>query len=223
LTDNIPPIPPAPPVPEPAPPYLSQTYPPQPPEGYGQPAFQAPAQAAPPQYAPAGYPGQPQAYGQPQAPYPAQAYTVPGPYAQPPQGSYYQQPGQWASSVKQKPKASGYRIASGIVGIVLGSWLFIPSIAGLSNGSSTAFMALLILIAALGNVTAGIVLLANQRSRNQGPPVTSLSFAGLALLLGLIGLAVTYFGAALFVSSLLLATPVLIVMGLGLAKERRGA
>jgi hypothetical protein len=123
----------------------------------------------------------------------------------------------------RKPKASGYRIASGIVGIVLGFWLFIPSIAGFNHDSGTVFLAFLILIAALGNITAGIVLLAYQRGRSQGAPITSLSFAGFALLLGFIGLAVPYFGAALFVTTLILAAPVLIVMGLGLAKERRTA
>ena len=84
-------------------------------------------------------------------------------------------------------------------------------------------MSFLVLVAALGNVTAGIVLLANQRSRNQGQPITSLSLAGFAVLLGLIGLTVPIFGAALLVTSLLLAAPVLIVMGIGLSREKRGA
>jgi hypothetical protein len=53
--------------------------------------------------------------------------------------------------------------------------------------------------------------------------VTSLSFAGFALLVGLIGLAVPFYGPALFVSTLLLAAPVLIIMGLGLSREKRGA
>jgi hypothetical protein len=121
------------------------------------------------------------------------------------------------------PKSSGHRVASGIVGIALGTWLLVPSIAGISEGGGTAFMAFLILVAALGNITAGIVLLANQRRRSQGSPTTSLTFAGLALLVGLIGLAVPYFGVTLFVTSLLLATSVLIVMGLGMSREKRGA
>jgi hypothetical protein len=224
LTENISPVPPAPQVPEQAPQYQQTQYPSQqPPEDYGKPALQPPVQAPQPQYsAPYGYPGAQQAYGQPQGGYPTQGYPAPGPYAQPQQGTYYQQPGQWAPPGPLKSRSSGYRVASGIIGIVLGTWLLIPSVAGFGAGSSTAFMAFLILVAALGNVTAGIVLLANQRSRNQGSPITSLSFAGLALLLGLIGLAVTYFGAALFVSSLLLATPVLIVMGIGISREKRG-
>ncbi|MFF2245909.1 hypothetical protein ACFVTM_17210 [Arthrobacter sp. NPDC058130] len=193
MTENVPPVPPA-----PEHPYANWPQP-------GQGSYPSQGPYGPPQpYTPPGYGQQPPQY----APYPPQQY---------PPAAY------WPQASPLKPKTSGYRVASGIVGIVLGVWLFIPSIAGFSNGSSTAFMAFLVLVAALGNITAGIVLLANQRNRNQGPPVTSLSFAGFALLLGLIGLAVTYFGAALFVSSLLLATPVLIVMSLGLAKEMRTA
>ncbi|MFJ5693505.1 hypothetical protein ACIP9X_06585 [Arthrobacter sp. NPDC093125] len=48
----------------------------------------------------------------------------------------------------QKSKSSGFRVASGIIGIVLGTWLIVPSIAGFASGSSTASMAFLILIAA---------------------------------------------------------------------------
>lgn len=216
MNENIPPIPPAPQAPKPAPQYPSQPYPTQPPEGYGPPVYQAPPQA--PQYVAAGYQGQPQQYGQPQG------YAAPGPYPQPLNAPYPPQqyvPAPWAAG-RPKPKSSGYRVAAGIVGIVLGTWLFIPSIAGFSEGG-VGFMSLLILVAALGNITAGIVLLANQRNRNQGPPITSLSFAGLALLLGIIGLAVTYFGVALLVTTLLLAAPVLIVLGLGLSREKRGA
>ena len=219
MTENFPPIPPASQAPQ-----SSPQYPAPQPEGYGQPQFQAPIQEAPPQYAaPGGYPGQPQAYGQHQAVYPPQGYAAPGPSAQPVPGPYNQQLSQWGPAVSKGPKSSGYRVASGIVGIALGTWLFVPSIAGFSAGGGTAFMAFLILVAALGNITAGLVLLSNQRSRSHGSPITSLSFAGFALLLGLIGLALPYFGAALFLTSLLLATPVFIVMGLGLSREKRGA
>ncbi|XAS62573.1 hypothetical protein ACOM2C_03500 [Pseudarthrobacter sp. So.54] len=198
MTENIPPIPSA-PQPEgyasPAP--FGPTAGNAPPYGPPQPGVQAP---------PAPY-GQ-QQYAQPQyVPYPPQQYAPPAPWKMGP----------------PKPKSSGHRVASGIVGIVLGVWLLMPSIAGFSNGSSTAFMAFLVLVAALGNLTAGIILLANQRGRGPGAPITSLSFAGFALLLGLIGLAVSYFGAALFLSSLILAAPVLIVMGIGLSREKRSA
>lgn len=200
MTENIPPIPAAPQYAAP------QGYQSHGPDGpipgkelpYGQPR---PYTQAPPAYAQ-------QPYASPQyAPYPTQQY--------PPAS-------QWAPAGPSKPKSSGFRVAAGIVGIVLGTWLLIPSIAGFSEGS-TGFMAFLILVAALGNVTAGIVLLANQRGRSQGSPITSLSFAGFALLLGFIGLAVDYYGAALLVTTLLLAAPVLIVLGIGLSREKRGA
>jgi hypothetical protein len=197
LTENIPPVPPAPPHPHANWPQPGQgSYPSHGPDG--------PIPGNEPPYGPP-QPYTPPGYGQ--QPYPPQQYTVP----------------QWQLAAPAKAKSSGYRVAAGIVEIVLGTWLLIPSIAGFSNGSSTAFMAFLVLVAALGNIAAGIVLLANQRGRGQGSPITSLSFAGFALFLGLIGLAVTYFGAALFVSALLLATPVLIVMGIGLSREKRGA
>jgi hypothetical protein len=195
LTENNPPIPPAPQ-----------------PGGY-------------PSHAPSGViPGNEPPYGPPQpynqsspAPYGQQPYAQPQYTPYPPQ--QYAAP-QWQPT--QKSKSSGFRVASGIIGIVLGTWLLVPSIAGFASGSSTAFMAFLILVAALGNITAGIVLLANQRGRTRGAPITSLSLAGFALLLGFIGLWVEYFGAALLVSTLLLAAPVLIVMGIGLSREKRG-
>jgi hypothetical protein len=165
---------------------------------------------------------------------PPQPYAPPAPpaygqqqYLQP-QYAPYPPPQQYAPAMQWQPgpprmKSSGYRVASGIVGIVLGAWLIIPSIAGFQQTGGVIFMAFLILVAALGNITAGIVLLANQRNRTMGAPVTSLAFAGFAMLLGLLGLVVTYFGIALFVSCLLLATPVLIIMGIGLSRERVGA
>ena len=177
------------------------TYGPPQPQQYAPPGYGQPQYGPPPGY------GQQQQYAQPQyAPYPPQQYA---PAAQ------------WAPYPPPQVKSSGYRIAAGIVGIVLGAWLLIPACLGLGNSSSTAFMGLLVLIAALGSVTAGILLLVNQRGHGLGAPVTSLSFAGLALLLGFIGLAMPYFGMALFVSALILATPVVILMSIGLAKERR--
>ncbi|MDR6416982.1 hypothetical protein [Pseudarthrobacter sulfonivorans] len=84
-------------------------------------------------------------------------------------------------------------------------------------------MALLILLAALGNITSGILLLANQRNRTRWAPVTSMSTAGFVLLLGFMGLMIDYYGGALLVISLLLAGPVLILLGIGLAREKRNA
>jgi hypothetical protein len=129
----------------------------------------------------------------------------------------------WVRAKQPRAKSSGFRVAAGIIGIVLGVWLLVPSIAGFQNTGGVVFMAFLILLAALANITAGILLLVNQRSRTNGAPATSLSAAGSALLLGFIGVAVEYYGAALFVTSLLLAAPVLILLGIGLSREKRGA
>ena len=201
MTENIPPIPPAPQFDAP------RGYPSHRPDG--------PILGNVPPFGP------PQPYTQaPQAPYSQQYYAPPQFAPYPPQ--QYPPAAQWGPAGPLKPRSSGFRVAAGIVGIVLGTWLLVPSIAGFSEGS-TGFMAFLILVAAIGNITAGIVLLANQRGRSQGPPITSLSFAGFALLLGVIGLAVEYYGAALLVTTLLLAAPVLIVLGIGLSREKRGA
>lgn len=157
---------------------------------------------APPQYAPrppAGYPSLEQ------SPLPNAVYTK-APRGLDPEG----------------PGASGFRTAAGVVGIVCGVWFLVPSIAGFQNGGGDAFMAFLILVAALGNATAGIVLLVNRRQRGRRAPRASLGFAGFAMALGLIGTAVPYYGAALLVSAVALAAPVLIITGIGLAKEKRG-
>lgn len=117
-------------------------------------------------------------------------------------------------------KSSGFRVAAGIVSIVFGTLLLIPAVAGLRSGG-TAFMALLILIAALGNITSGILLLANQRSRTSWAPVTSMSAACIALILGLAGLTIDYYGVTLLLISLLLAVPVLLLLAIGIARDRR--
>ncbi|MDQ0664544.1 phosphoglycerol transferase MdoB-like AlkP superfamily enzyme [Arthrobacter ulcerisalmonis] len=150
-------------------------------------------QAPPTQY------GQ-QPYGQPQySPYPPPQY-----------------PPQWGQAALAKPKSSGFRIASGIISIVLGFFLLLEAGPGFGHN---AFIALLLLIAALGNISGGIVLLVMQRGRTSGAPITSISFAGFALLVSLMATAVPYYGAAPFVIDLLLATPVLVVMGIGLSRE----
>ncbi|MEN8584696.1 hypothetical protein ABFP37_18535 [Burkholderia sp. RS01] len=203
MTENIPPIPSAPQ-----------------PDGFPShaPTGAVPGNEPPQPYAPAQQP--PYGPPQPYAPYAPQPQYVQPQYATyPPQ--QYGPPGQWSPYGPPKAKSSGFRVASGIIGIVLGTFLLIPAIAGFGDGS-TVFMALSVLVAALGNITAGIVLLANQRGRSQGPIITSLTFAGLALLLGCIGMAVTYYGATLLVSTLLLASPVLIILGIGLSREKRG-
>lgn len=124
---------------------------------------------------------------------------------------------QWHPAARE-PKSSGFRVAAGIVGIVLGAVLLFGSMAGFG---SNAIAGLLLLVAALGNVTTGTVLLASQRGRTPGAPITSISFAGFALLAAL--LAVPFIGGAVLFFVVLLAAPVIILLGLGLAREKSGA
>lgn len=173
-------------------------YPAQPPAGYGQ--------TAPQPFAP------PPGYGQ--QPYPQQMQYAPYPPQQ------FAPAGQWSHFGPPPPKSSGYRVTAGIVGIVLGAWLFLQFLVGVSLG--LGFLAFLSLVVAVGTLTSGIVLLAKQRGRLRGAPITVLSFVGFALLVGLIHLG-TSAGAGMFVFTFLLSVPVLIVMGLGLSREKRGA
>jgi hypothetical protein len=195
MTENIPPVPPAPQ-----------------PQGYRP---YAPAGVTPGGEAPY---GPPQQYGQPPLAHGQSPYQ--------PQHQYASYPGQQYAPTgypgQTKSKPSGYRIAAGIIGIVLGTWILIPAIAGFSS-SSGAFLAFLVLLAGLANITAGILLLINQRGRAKWAPVTLLSTSGAAVLLSLIGLAVDYYGPVLLVTVLPLALPIGILLGLSLAREKRGA
>lgn len=196
MTENVPPVPPA-----PEHPYANW---PQPGQGnypshgpYGPTPGNEPPYGPPQPYTPPGY-GQ-QQYGQPQyAPYPPQ-----------------QSAPQWGQT-PPKPKSSGYRLAAGIVGIVLGFFLLMGSSVGFAANS---ICGLLLLLAGLGNITAGIVLLAMQRGTTRGAPITTITFAGFALLTAL--LAIPFTGGAILFVTVLLATPVLVVMGIGFSRENR--
>ncbi|MFF1880165.1 hypothetical protein ACFVVC_01685 [Pseudarthrobacter sp. NPDC058196] len=197
---------------------MTENYPPVPPAPQQQPAgFQPPS--------PQPYQGnQAPQYGQPPAPAPygQQPYPQQQPYGQQPQYAPYppqQYAPQWAPP-SAKPKSSGFRVAAGIVGIVLGFFTLIEAGPGFGHN---AFIALLLLIAALGNITSGILLLVTQRGRTRGAPITAISFAGFALLASLMAIAVPYYGGAPFIIDVLLATPVIVVMSLGLSRETRGA
>lgn len=171
-----------------------------------------------PSHAPAGsIRGNEAAYGTPQ-PYDPSPPVANGQQPQYQHPQYGQAPLQYASEwylPGPEPKSSGLRIAAGIVGIVLGTLLLFSALAGFTHNVIAGF---LLLVAALGNVTTGIVLLASQRSRNRGAPITCLSFAGFALLTAL--LAVPFLGGAVLFFAVLLATPVVILLGLGLAREK---
>ena len=197
MTENIPAVPPVPPYPQ-TPPY--------PPQGQHAPfADNAPSYGAPRADAPP--------YGQqPYQPYPAYQQAPP---------PLYSPDGQWTYAwVSNAPKSSGYRVGAGITSIVLGSWLYIQFLVGVSLGLGV--LAFLSLVAAGGTVVSGIVLLAKQRSRGRGVAVTVLSFAGLALFVGFLHLAGRA-GPGMFFFNFLLSVPVLVVMGIGLSRETRSA
>jgi hypothetical protein len=91
----------------------------------------------------------------------------------------------------------------------------------LNNGFP--FLGFLYLVVFLGNMVSGILLLIKHRKRAPALPITSLTFAGVAALLSVIAVMVSFYGAVMPVLTLPLVVPVLIIMGLGLAKEKRGA
>lgn len=202
---NVPPIPPP--------------YPVQPPSANGQ---GTPAYGQPPHQQ--DYPGQLQ--------YP-QGYTAQQTYGQSYSGQHgygqaptYQQPSPrqpalghnpyplhaYQQSGPALPKSSGYRLASGIVGICLGVWLFFSFLIGVSLGQSAILI--LTLIGCFGSIASGIVLLVKQRDRGRGAPITMISVAAVALLLSFAS-----FGQ--FVFTFMFALPIFIVMGIGLAREGR--
>ena len=149
-------------------------------------------------------------------------YPPPG-YAssQPRPGTYYQPPGYWVPAGPSRPNSSGYRVAGGIVEIVLGLWLLFPAVLGFRD--NWGVLGALFLIAGLGNLVAGIVLLVRHRDRAPAAPVTSLTFAGLAVLLIFVALIEDFYGAGLATLTLPVAFPILLVVSLGLAKETRDA
>jgi hypothetical protein len=182
---NIPPIPPH--------------YPGQPPYAHG---HSAPAYGEPPYQQ--GYAGQPD-YGQApyQQPYQGQPAFGRNPY----QSQAYQVHG------PALPKSSGYRLASGIVGIALGVWLFFSFLIGISLGQGAVL--LLTLIGCFGSIASGIVLVVKQRDRGRGAPITMISVAGASLI-------ISFSSFAQFIFSFMFSLPIFIVMGVGLAREARG-
>lgn len=161
-------------------------------------------------------PGNQPPYGPPQPhtqqPYGQQSYGQPQYAHYPP----YPSAPQWGQP--PRPKSSGYRLAAGIVGIVLGFFILLAPGPGFSGNVIAGF---LLLVAATGNITAGIVLLAMQRGTTRGAPITSISFAGFGLLTAL--LAIPFAGGAIFLFTVILATPVIVVMSMGLSREMRAS
>lgn len=151
--------------------------------------------------------------------------TTPAPPAQQPYSQQYA-PGRWVPAGPQLPKSSGYRVASGIIAIVLGCFLFLPAGLVLKLASDwdytvAAVVAVLGFASALGSLTSGIVLLAKHRGRRRATPVAVLAFAVLPLLLGLFSLVGVIGYTILFLVAAVFSIPLIIVMGIGLAKEKR--
>lgn len=154
------------------------------------------------------------AYGQPPH---QQSYAGQHGYGQPPtyQQPYLGQPAYPLQANQQPPalpKSSGYRLASGIVGICLGVWLFFSFLIGVSLGQGAVLI--LTLIGCFGSIASGIVLLVKQRDRGRGAPITMISVAGASLI-------ISFTGFAQFLFTFMFALPIFIVMGIGLAREAR--
>lgn len=154
--------------------------------------------------------------------------TTPAPPypTQQPQGHFV--PGHWVPAGPQLPKSSGYRVATGVLVIGLGCFLLLVSLFMVRYAIEYEYtlatvMAVSTVIAALVNLTSGILLLVNHRGRGRGAPVTVLAAAALPLLLTAIGVIGEAAFQGVLVMSSVLAIPVFVVMGIGLAKEKRGA
>jgi hypothetical protein len=138
----------------------------------------------------------------------------------PNQESYFQDPYRQALFLQTNtqpypgfPRTSGHRVAAGIVGIVLGAWLFLSFIVGVSLQQGAVLV--MVLISSLGCMAAGIVLLAQHRNRGRAAPIVVICAAALALLFSL-----SSFGQ--FLLTFALSLPIFIVMGIGMARESKG-
>jgi peptidoglycan/LPS O-acetylase OafA/YrhL len=126
--------------------------------------------------------------------------------------------GPWVPAGPAEPRSSGYRVASGIVALVLGVWLFTQFLAG---ASVSGFAPFLVLMAAFGTIASAIVLLAKQRGRLRAAPALLLGWTSFALLVCFI-VAIGFGVHRGTLIAPLLAAPVLTVMGIGLSRENRG-
>ena len=136
--------------------------------------------------------GPPQAYAPPgygQQPYPPQQepYPYPGqPYSHQP----YSQPG-W---VAPRPPKTGVRTASGVLAIVLGTYLLLYAVVGDRRRQGPGMASLLFLLA-LACLTAGILVVTLRL--NKGVQVFALACSVVAALFALIAPAVGYYGIVL--------------------------
>jgi hypothetical protein len=166
--------------------------------------------------------GQPAPFSGQAVPLGANQFQQGYPQHQPVQGGYQQQSPYSHNPYSMQPyghpgsvlpKSSGYRVSAGIVGIVLGVWLFLSFLVGVSLHQQAVL--LLTLFSCFGAIAAGIVVLVKHRGRGRAAPIVLICVAGVALLFS--------FGSfAQFLFTFMLSTPIFIVMGIGLAREARG-
>lgn len=145
----------------------------------------------------------------------------------PVQHQQYAPAGYWVPGGPPRPKSSGFRVAAGIIAIVQGCALMLPAFLASQYSIEASYPAAIVaalfsLTAAIGNLTCGIVLLAKHRSRRRGAPIAVLFFAAFTLLIGLCSILFGMLYAFLLILPAIFSIPTIIVMGIGLAKEKPG-
>lgn len=201
---------------------MTEHVPPVPPADQPHANWPQPGQGSHPSRGPYGpVPGNEPPYG------PPQPYTPPGlgQQAHHPQYAPYRPPQQYAPA-PQQAKSSGYRVASGIVAIVLSllELVFFANSAYMAAAwSAGAYIitAVVLAILGLGTLTTGIVLLAQHRRRNRITPLVLMALSASAILASAVLLVSELYGAPFLIVSVLLGVPILIVLGIGLSKEKR--
>lgn len=117
-------------------------------------------------------------------------------------------------------KASGRRKPAGIMAIILGALLLLPALVMLED-ADLGLMASLLFLAALGNMTIGVLVLVKLGGQSNWAPVALMIAAASVVILGIIGPIFGLFNLALLMISLPLVVPIGILAGLELAKEKR--
>lgn len=159
----------------------------------------------------------------------APAYAPPdnGQHPYPPQQEPYRHPGPPYSHqpyfqrdwVAPRPPKTGVRTASGVLAIVLSTYLLLYAVAGIVGGRPT--MGSLLLLLALACLTAGILVVTLRL--NQGVQVFALTCSVVAALFALVAPAVGYYGIVLPATLLPLALASCVLSSIGLSREHRPA
>jgi hypothetical protein len=148
-----------------------------------------------------------------QSPYPPQGYGYPSAPYEPPSG-YGHHP--------DRAPSSGLRVAAGILGIVLGLFEFVAfgtAVRVTRFYPWMGFVSFLCLVAALGCITTGIILLAKHRGRKKTVPILLLVFCGLATFTILVPVATAGIDIMSILVTLCLAVPAIILLSKALSRE----